>query len=51
MSSAIPSPEECLDLLKKSGCSDKVIRHCKAVRDVAVRMAKKAIEYITLIKN
>jgi len=37
MSSTIPSPEECLDLLKKSGCSDKVIRHCKAVRDVAVR--------------
>ena len=50
MSSTIPSPEECLDLLKKSGCSDKVIRHCKAVRDVAVRMAKKAHADVELVE-
>ena len=50
MSSTIPSPEECLDLLKKSGCSDKVIRHCKAVRDVAVRIAKKAHADVELVE-
>ena len=38
----IPTPEECIDLLKKMGCSKKVIDHCKAVRDVALKIAKKA---------
>ena len=50
MSGAIPSPEECLDLLKKSGCSDKIIRHCKAVRNVAVKMAKKAHADVELVE-
>jgi len=50
MSSVIPSPEECLGLLRKSGCSDEVIRHCKAVRDVAVKMAKKARADVELVE-
>ena len=50
MSSTIPSPEECLDLLEKSGCSKAVIRHCKAVRDVAVRIAKKAHANVELVE-
>jgi len=50
MDSAIPSPEECLNLLKKSGCSEKVIKHCKAVRDVAVRMAKKTHADVELVE-
>jgi uncharacterized protein len=35
---SIPSAEECLQLLKDAGCSEKVICHCKAVRDVAMRI-------------
>ena len=38
--SDIPNPKKCLALLKKSGCSDEVICHCIAVRDVAVRIAR-----------
>jgi len=38
----IPTPERCLELLRENGCSDDVINHCKAVRDVAVRIADKA---------
>jgi len=36
-----PSSEECINLLKKTGCSNSVINHCKAVRDIAVKIAKK----------
>jgi len=36
------SPSKCLDLLKECGCSDEVIKHSIAVRDVAVRIADKA---------
>ena len=48
--SAIPTPAECIKLLKKSGCSDEVIRHCKAVRDVAVKIAKKANADVKLVE-
>ena len=47
---SIPSPEECIGLLKKSGCSEEVIRHCEAVRDVAVRIAKLANADIELVE-
>jgi len=48
--SSIPSPEECLELLKKSGCSNEVIKHCIAVRDLAVKMAKKANADVRLVE-
>jgi len=48
--SFIPSPEKCLELLEKSGCSDEVIRHCKAVRDLAVKIAKKANADVELVE-
>jgi uncharacterized protein (TIGR00295 family) len=38
----IPTPKECLNYLKTSGCSEEVIRHCRAVRDLAIRIAQKA---------
>jgi len=47
---SFPSPEECLKLLKKSGCSEDVINHCKAVRDIAVRIAKKANADVKLVE-
>lgn len=48
--SFVPSPEKCLELLKKNGCSDKVVRHCKTVRDVAVKIAKKAHADVELVE-
>lgn len=48
--SSIPTPEECLDMLKKCGCSEEVIKHCLAVRDVAVKIAKKANADIRLVE-
>jgi len=46
----IPSAERCLELLHESGCSEKVINHCCAVRDVAVRIAKKANANVPLVE-
>ena len=48
--SSIPSPEECIELLKSKGCSKKVINHCKAVRDIAVRIAEEANADIALVE-
>lgn len=48
---SILTPEECIDLLKKSGCSQLVINHCIAVRDVAVRIAEKADADVKLVET
>ena len=48
--STIPNPGQCLRLLREAGCSDDVINHCKAVRKVAVRIAKKAHANIQLVE-
>ena len=37
----LPNPQECINLLKENGCSEQVINHCKAVRDIAVKIAEK----------
>jgi len=37
----IPSAKEALKILKASGCSPRVIRHCKAVSDLAVQIAQR----------
>ena len=41
MNREIPSSEEAIKILKTSGCSPKVIRHCKAVSNLAVQIAQK----------
>ena len=46
----IPTPERCIELLQENGCSDEVIKHCMAVRDVAVRIAKKANADLKLVE-
>ncbi|UCC40804.1 MAG: HDIG domain-containing protein [Candidatus Aminicenantes bacterium] len=38
MIEALPSREECIGILKKSGCNKKVVRHCKKVEDLALRI-------------
>jgi len=48
--SLVPSPDECLELLKKTGCSDNVVRHCKAVRDVALKIAKRTDADVKLVE-
>ena len=39
--STIPTPTECIELLKKTGCSEPVIRHCMAVRDISMKIASR----------
>ncbi len=39
MSKRLPSPEEATEILRETGCSPQVIRHCKAVAELAVRIA------------
>jgi len=46
----IPTPGECLQMLQDVGCSEDVIRHCKVVRTIAVRIAKKAHANIELVE-
>ena len=46
----IPTPEECIKILKKTGCSKAVIKHCKAVRNIAIKIAKKADADIKLVE-
>jgi len=41
VSKEIPSVEEALRILKTSGCPPNVIKHCKAVSDLAVKIAMK----------
>ena len=48
--SYIPSPDKCIDLLKNAGCSKKVIDHCITVRDIAVKIAKKARANVELVE-
>ncbi len=46
----IPSYDECIELLKTNGCSKEVISHCLAVRNIAVKIAKKANANIELVE-
>lgn len=48
--SSLPSNEKCIELLKENGCSEAVIRHCEAVRDIAVRMALKTDADVELVE-
>lgn len=48
--SHIPSSSRCIELLRKNGCSEEVINHCKIVRDLAVRIAEKTNANIELVE-
>ena len=37
----IPKPTRCIEILRENGCSESVINHCIAVRDLAVRISEK----------
>lgn len=36
----LPSKEECLRLLRAAGCSERVIEHCLAVENLALKIAR-----------
>ncbi|MEM2914674.1 MAG: TIGR00295 family protein [Candidatus Bathyarchaeia archaeon] len=44
MNKDLPSPKEAIKILRETGCSSEVIKHCKAVAKLAVRIAKKCIK-------
>jgi tRNA (cytidine56-2'-O)-methyltransferase len=35
------TPDQCILILKENNCSKEVINHCRAVRDLAVKIAEK----------
>ncbi len=47
---AIPSEEECLDMLERAGCSEKIIEHCCVVMSVAVSLARRAGVDLDLVR-
>ena len=47
---SLPSRDKCIDLLRENGCSESVIRHCKAVRDIAIRIAEKTNADVELVE-
>ena len=46
----IPDYDTCIEMLKSEGCSKAVISHCIAVRDIAVKIAKKTDANIALVE-
>jgi len=44
VSEKFPTREQALNFLRDSGCSQNVIRHCEAVADLAVEIAKKCLD-------
>jgi len=40
VSERLPSRQKAIELLKQTGCSPRVIQHCKAVAKLAVKIAK-----------
>lgn len=44
MSEQLSSPQDALRILKSVGCPADVIKHCEAVAELAVKIAKKCIE-------
>lgn len=46
----IPTHQQCLKLLQDHNCSDEIIQHCLAVRDVAIRIAQYAHADLKLVE-
>jgi uncharacterized protein (TIGR00295 family) len=46
----LPTRDECIALLEESGCSEGVVRHCIAVSDLAVRIAKRCGADVDLVE-
>lgn len=46
----LPGRDECIAMLRESGCDQKVIDHSVAVADLAVRVARKAEADVSLVE-
>lgn len=46
----LPSRDECIALLREHGCNDDVIRHCLAVAELAVKMARRCEADVQLVE-
>ncbi|MFH1013687.1 MAG: HDIG domain-containing metalloprotein [Thermoplasmatota archaeon] len=46
----IPSEKKCIQYLREVGCSNEVINHCRAVRGVAVSIARRANARVDLVE-
>ena len=46
----IPNYNQCIQILKENKCSQEIINHCIAVRNIAVRIAERANANITLVE-
>lgn len=44
VSERLPTREQALQFLRESGCSKNVIKHCEAVTELAVEIAKACVE-------
>jgi len=44
VSEKLPTREQAINLLRESGCQENVIKHCEAVANLAIELAKKCIE-------
>jgi len=47
---ALPSRDECLELLRECGCNDRVIAHCQAVSALAVKIARRCGGDVKLVE-
>lgn len=45
----LPSRDECIELLRRAGCEDQVIKHCETVSDLAVKIARRCGANIELV--
>lgn len=47
---ALPSRDECIELLRECGCNERVLAHCKAVSALAVKIAKRCGGDVKLVE-
>ena len=50
MKNNIPTAEECIQILNDVGCSEEVIKHSIAVKDMAIKIAKKTNADLKLVE-
>lgn len=46
----LPSRDEAIELLRRTGCDENVVNHCLAVSDLAVKMARKCGADLKLVE-
>ena len=46
----LPSRDECVELLRESGCNEGVVAHCLAVTELALKFARKCEADVELVE-